>query len=158
MSSFAIRNSYHDEFVAEIAAALKRNNWNVEPYGQENYPAGLRQLLANQTALDRWRPDLIAERQGRFRLVDGKTCTERNKMSANYAIEKASLSAHEQAWGWPVLIVFHDWQVVPAKLIWELVDRDQLRAMPWNGYGSGTPAWLLPKQTTCLIDFDGVFA
>jgi hypothetical protein len=160
MSSFAIRSSRHDDFIAEIAAALGERDWESETYGQEAFQSGLRRILKDQPALDRWRPDLVASREGRVRLIDGKTCTERNRTSANYAIEKASISAlatHERMTGWPVLIVFYDWRVAPAKFIWEMVEQDRLQPIPFVGYGSGTPGWLLPKGTTCLLDFDAVF-
>lgn len=159
MSNFARRMSIAEAWEREVADALRLRGWDVQTYGQQDFNQKLRAFLRDEPAVDRWRPDFVARRGGRVRLIDPKTCTERNRTSVNYAIEKASVSAmvaHEQITGWPVLLVMHDWRVVPAKMVWDLVEHDELREIPYLGYGSGTPGWLLPKKT-CLLDFDAVF-
>jgi hypothetical protein len=160
MSSFGTRMEMADLWEHTVAAALQGFGWEVEPYGQQGFRRELRDLIHDEPALDRWRPDLIVRRDGRVRLVDPKTCTERNRGSANYAIEKASLSAlmaHYRMTGWRVLLVFHDWRVADVEFIWDMVEHEQLRPIPYIGYGSGTPGWLLPKNTTCLLDFEAIF-
>lgn len=159
MSNYAGRITLAKAFEQEVAEALRALKWDVQTYGQQDFRRELRAFLRDEPAVDRWRPDFVARRDGQVRLIDPKTCTEHNRASVNYSIEKASVSAmvaHEQITGWPVLLVMHDWKVIPAKLVWELVERDELREIPYSGYGSGTPGWLLPKAT-CLLDFQAVF-
>jgi len=140
---------------------LQRRGWEVFDFGQATLPFQMFAHLHVLPVAIRWRPDRIARRPGTqmAALVDAKGTTERNRESANHAIECDSLSSlvgHADANGLECYVVFHDFKVATAHALAAIVERGDVGSGQGGGLGSGTPYWLIPRRYI-HDDLDSVF-
>lgn len=110
-----------------------------------------------------WRPDFIATRDDRMRLIDAKMMHPRSFAKPNYTIETRSLDELATRADYtriPVFVVFYDWTVADVYDLrrWS-VDGDLTpgHPLPPGSIGTGDPYWLIPRRLV-LQRFDEVFA
>ena len=126
--------------------------WKAAPFGQALLPEDMRKALRRCKTLDgrktpvRWMPDIIAIRGTEVRFIDAKA-GDRWKTTGNHDIEADALQAAVQwsaALSADVWFIFADGSGATAR---QLSLYEGLHPGHFNGNGSGTPFWLLPRST-----------
>lgn len=155
--SFTGRKVLADAHERAIKSELERRGWHVEPFGIGMLQATTREHLhgVRPATLWRWLPDLIASRDGRVVLVDGKG--EQRNDTPNFAIELMAIYAHRSmaVFGVPIVYVFNDMScnwltdefIAGAK--WFMPEPGRHRV---QSAGSGTPFVLVPKSAQLHMD------
>lgn len=135
----------------------------VKPFGQGQLPDEIRDFLHRHTEQlpIRWLPDLMVIRPALYHanvtewmwLVDSKY-QEQYKWGKydNWVLEKAAHASHRLqrvALGLPIVYIWPDGRT--CSYVDDLTD-EVLLPCPWNGNGSGTPCWKVPKKLTRTLD------
>lgn len=139
-----------------VAALIRAAGWEVCDFGQGQLSERMRAALKAVKTPLRWMPDLLClslrpDPTDRLLLVDAKSG---RLDTPNYDLEKESHSVHHRWWvtfGIPVVYVFADDR---CAYLTDLVG-ESMHSGHWNGTGSGTPYWLIPK--TLARPFSSVF-
>lgn len=167
-----------------VVPELETRGYELEEFGQALLSAAVRRSLRQRTSLVRWLPDHAVKVPGaekRLALIDSKTCTGRNRASANHAVEFRSILG-AMITRIPTFYVCCDLKVLPAQTLYtvlragrqawpccvacmetfrtglnELQIADQLPEYcpAHTGNGSGTPYVRFPK--TWCDPMDSVF-
>jgi hypothetical protein len=156
--TFAERKHLAESHEFAIRVELERRGWTVEPFGIALLSDHMRQALrqVQPLALWRWLPDLIATRDRRTVLVDGKD--EQRNDTPNFAVEETAILAHRTmaTLGVPIVYVFSD---MSCNFNCDDLLNQGRRVGPTHGgsrvqgaAGSGTPFWLLPKRHQLHLD------
>lgn len=139
-----------------ICVQLGRRGWSVEPFGQallsERMRDGMRQV--HYPVFWRWLPDLIACRDGRIVLVDGKY--ELRTDTPNFSVEMSARHAHlcMLDLGAPIVYVFGDMScnycddLIPERGYGSLGGAGRVDGVR----GSGTPFVLVKKSQQLHLD------
>lgn len=156
--SFTERKVNADAHELAIQHELERRGWHVEPFGIGMLQPTTRDHLhtVQPPTFWRWLPDLIASRDGRVVLVDGKG--EQRNDTPNFAIETMAILAHRSmsVFGVPIVYVFSDmscnWlsdEFLAGAVRWYTPEPGRHRV---HSAGSGTPFVLVPKSAQLHMD------
>jgi hypothetical protein len=153
-----VTDTFHDRLTVaqrhehDVSEHLRDCGWLVAPWGQEMLSERIRKMLkmVDRTNL-RWQPDIIAVRDGRLIMVDAKYETDRNALSPNFAVEKASVDALHLLGMYARHVVYFAWRDMTATPVHDVASTDDKWTGPHFGTGSGTPYWLVPKCSVSRI-------
>lgn len=156
--TFVDRKQLAESHEYAIQVELERRGWSVQPFGIALLADEVRDALrrVQPPSYWRWLPDLVAMRDGRMVLIDGKD--EQRKDTPNFAIEEMALAAHRNMafFGIPIVYVFSD-----MSCNWNSDDfaYSGRRFAPMGSSGrvegvrgSGTPFVLVPKSQQLHLD------
>lgn len=116
----------------------------VEFFGQGQLSEEFRFHLKKTRSALRWWPDMVAVQAGMLWLVDAKTG---RSDTPHWSLEKAAHEAHQQfqkALSHPLIYVWDDFS---CSYLDDLT-HEVIKQGVWNGHGSSTDYWLIPKGIT----------
>lgn len=155
MSGFSDRMEPAAQWESKLIDILRQRGWLAAPFGQAQIPAEFRPHLARwlddygHSTLLRWTPDIIAVRPAEkpfVCLIDAKTENERNRDSANYAVEINAVDAGlaiVRSWHMPLFYAWPDGGVLTPEVV---LNRWNRKLDGTGTSGSGTAFYLVAKR------------
>lgn len=133
----------------EVEHRIRRHRfnglWTTQPFGSATFSEQTRFNLQQQRTLLRHLPDLlVSHTSGAHVLIECKGTTLNNRLSSNFTIQKQSLEACRRLHNidFPVIVVWHDYTTSTP----EEIDAINLETGRYNGFGTGTPYWLVNRS------------